>query len=210
MQITEVYSHLNGEEFLLVHRPELYDEIRNVILRVEASRFRTKESREKTMRGKKLYSPEDLNGEFDRLFDARGWESTRYQYYVTTNRRLLELIVNLPLDEQKRVLQEHGVESPIYSYKQTDFVKDKVAIEVQFGKYSFVAYDLFVKHLLFYAGGVIDVGVEILPMKGMLTDPDGGRLMSTGIAYFEGEVYNVMRHGRNNPPVPLLIVGVAP
>ena len=32
------------------------------------------------------------------------------------------------------------------SYNQTDFVKDRVAVEVQFGKYAFVAHDLFVKH----------------------------------------------------------------
>ena len=74
----------------------------------------------------------------------------------------------------------------------------------QFGKYAFVAYDLFVKHLLFYSGGVINVGIEILPMKSMQSQ------MSTGIAYYEGEVYNILRHGRNNPPVPLLIIGVVP
>ena len=34
--------------------------------------------------------------------------------------------------------------------------------------------------------------------------------MSSGIAYYEGEVYNVMRQGRNNPPVPLLILGIEP
>jgi len=96
------------------------------------------------------------------------------------------------------------------SYKQTDFVKDRVAIEVQFGKYAFVAFDLFVKHLLFYSGDVINVGVEVLPMKAMLRDPEGGRRMSTGIAYYEGEVYNILRHGRSSPPVPLLILGIAP
>jgi len=36
-------------------------------------------------------------------------------------------------------------ENPIFSYNQTDFVKERIALEVQFGKYSFVAYDLFVK-----------------------------------------------------------------
>ncbi len=40
-------------------------------------------------------------------------------------------------------------------------------LEVQFGKYSFVAYDLFVKHLDFYVGDKIDVGIEILPMKSL-------------------------------------------
>jgi hypothetical protein len=52
-------------------------------------------------------------------------------------------------DEQKAEIEAAG-EKPIFSYNQTDFVKDRVAIEVQFGKYSFVAYDLFVKHLAFY------------------------------------------------------------
>lgn len=66
------------------------------------------------------------------------------------------------------------------------------------------------KHLLFYSGGIINLGIELLPMKAMQEDPDGGRAMSTGIAYYEGEVYNVMRHGRGNPPVPLLILGVVP
>jgi len=89
-------------------------------------------------------------------------------------------------------------------------VKAGVALEVQFGKYAFVAYDLFVKHLLFYSGGLINLGIEVLPVKAMTQSPDGGRLMSTGIAYYEGEVYNVMRHGRGNPPVPLLILGVGP
>ena len=51
------------------------------------------------------------------------------------------------------------------SYNQTDFVKDRVAVEIQFGKYAFVWHDLFVKHLSFYVSDIIDVGVEVLPMK---------------------------------------------
>ena len=47
-------------------------------------------------------------------------------------------------------------------------------------------------------------------MMSMAKDPKGGRMLSTGIAYFEGEVYNIMRHGRNSPPVPLLIIGIGP
>jgi len=208
MRILDVYSHLNGEEYLLVHHPELYRELKEVIAAVRASKFVTKISKEKTMPGKRLYDPKALNKEFARLFADRGWSGVTYHYYVTTNRTYLDTIVSLPLDHQKTFLQQQGVKHPIRSLKQTDFVKDQVAIEVQFGKYAFVAYDLFVKHLLFYSGGVINVGVEVLPMKAMLTDPDGGRRMSTGIAYYEGEVYNILRHGRNNPPVPLVIIGI--
>ena len=53
-------------------------------------------------------------------------------------------------------------------------------------------FDLFVKHMLFYSGGKINLGIEILPIKKMQTQ------MSSGVAYYEGEVYNVMRQGRNS------------
>ena len=95
-------------------------------------------------------------------------------------------------EEQKREIEAAG-ETPIFSYNQTDFVKDRVALEVQFGKYSFVAYDLFVKHLAFYIGDKIDVGIEVLPMKSLQAE------MSSGPGYYEGELYNVIRNGRGVP-----------
>jgi hypothetical protein len=204
MKIVEKYAHLNGEEYLIVPHNDIYKEIIDVIHIVNADKFRTKVSKEKTMKGRLLYNPDDLNREFKRLFKQKSWKDVRYSYYVTTDYSLMHELITLPLEKQKEFLIEKGVASPIYSYKQTDFVKENIAIEVQFGKYAFVAYDLFVKHLLFYSGGLINVGIEILPMKSMQSE------MSTGIAYYEGEVYNVLRHGMNNPPVPLLIIGIAP
>ena len=210
MRIQERYSHLNGEEYLIVHHAAIYEEIKDIIAKVDASKFITKTSKEKTMPGKLIYSPRAINAEFRRLFQQKAWREYRYKYCVTTNRKYLQDIVGLPFEKQKEYLVNKGVSEPIVSYKQTDFVKDRIAIEVQFGKYAFVAFDLFVKHLLFYSGDIIDLGIEVLPMKSMLADPAGGRRMSTGIAYFEGEVYNILRHGRNSPPVPLLIIGIAP
>ena len=49
------------------------------------------------------------------------------------------------------------------SYNQTDFVKNRVALEVQFGKYAFVAYDLFVKHLAFYMRDELTWGLKSSP-----------------------------------------------
>lgn len=93
---------------------------------------------------------------------------------------------------------------PIQSYNQTDFVKDRIAVEVQFGKYAFVAHDLFVKHLSFYVSDIIDVGIEILPMKSL------ERQMSSGVPYYERDLLNVIRQGRSVPAVPLVLIGVAP
>ncbi len=91
---------------------------------------------------------------------------------------------------------------PIRSYNQTDFVKNRIAVEVQFGKYSFIAYDLFVKHLAFYVGNTIEVGVEILPMKSMQAE------MSSGPGYYEGALYDLARQGRGVPAVPLVLIGI--
>jgi hypothetical protein len=109
----------------------------------------------------------------------------------------------MPPDAQKQEIEAQG-EVAIRSYNQTDFVKNRVAIEVQFGKYAFVAYDLFVKHLAFYIGNHIDVGIEILPTKILQSQ------MSSGPSYYEGELYNVVRQGRGVPAVPLVIIGIEP
>jgi hypothetical protein len=204
MKIAQTYSHLNGEEYLIVHHKNLYKEIVSTIKSIDAHSLLTKESKEKTMPGKMLYSPIDLNKAFNEKFNRLGWYEKRYQYYITTDRKLLPELVALPYDKQKDYLLSNGISEPISSYKQTDFVKEQIAVEVQFGKYAFVAFDLFVKHLLFYSGGVINLGIEVLPTKKMQSQ------MSSGIAYYEGEVYNILRQGRNNPPVPLLVLGIEP
>lgn len=204
MKITQKYSHLNGEEYLIVHHNDLYKEIKQVIASIDADQFRTKISKEKRKIGHSLLSPIDLNEAFNREFNKRKWAESRYNYYITLNRELMEKSVLMSAKEQKEFLIANGEKEPIYSYNQTDFVKEKIAVEVQFGKYAFVAFDLFVKQMLFYSGGVINLGIEILPTKKMQSQ------MSSGVAYYEGEVYNVMRQGRNSPPVPLLILGIEP
>jgi len=201
MKIAETYSHLNGLEFLLVHKPTLWKEIQTVISAVDAQLCKTKVSKEKTMKGKLLFSPVAMNAAFKRLLREKSWEESRVSYWVTRSEKLIRKTLTMPAAEQKKEIEDAG-ERPIFSYNQTDFVKDRVAVEVQFGKYAFVAYDLFVKHLAFYVGDHIDLGIEILPMKSLQSQ------MSSGVAYYEGEFYNVVRQGRGVPAVPLIIIGL--
>ena len=203
MKIAETYSHLNGLEYLIVHKPELWQEVQAVIASVDAQVCRTKISKEKTMRGKLLYSPVDLNQGFKMRLEAKDWCESRVSYWVTRDEKLIRKTLPMDSEDQKRIIEAAG-ETPIRSYNQTDFVKERVAIEVQFGKYAFVAYDLFVKHLAFYVRDEIDLGIEILPMKSMQAE------MSSGIAYYEGEFYNVVRQGRGVPAVPLVLIGIEP
>jgi len=203
MRIVETHSHLNGLEYLLVHKPDLWNEIRASISAVDTHALAKKVSQERGMIGKRLFSPKEMNKSMGEEFRKREWRESRTSYWVTRNARLIRATMTLPIEEQKKAIEAAG-EDPIYSYNQTDFVKDRVAVEVQFGKYAFIAFDLFVKHMAFFVGDVIDLGVEILPMKELQTE------MSSGPGYYEGELYNLIRQGRSTPPVPLILVGVAP
>jgi hypothetical protein len=155
------------------------------------------------MRGKRLYSPKDMNKEMAARFELMDWHERRTAYWVTDDAALIRKTMPMTIENQKAEIEAAGHEA-IYSYNQTDFVKDRVAIEIQFGKYAFVAFDLFVKHMAFYVGDMIDVGIEVLPMKELQAD------MSSGVAYYEGELYNLIREGRGVPAVPLVLVGLAP
>lgn len=201
MRIVETYSHLNGLEYLLVHKPQLWQEIQDVIQEVDGVACKTKVSKEKTRKGQLLFSPVELNKSFKRLLEEKEWTESRVNYWVTNEAKLIRKTLAMSPEQQKEEIEQAG-SYPISSYNQTDFVKDRVAIEVQFGKYSFVAYDLFVKHLAFYVGDKIDVGIEILPMKKLQNQ------MSSGVSYYEGELYNVIRQGRGVPAVPLVVVGI--
>ncbi len=203
MRIAETYFHLNGLEYLMVHKPGLWKEIQDVIAAVDAKTFKTKVSKEKTMMGKLLYAPKEMNKAMNEEFKKRAWSESKTSYWVTKEANVIRRTMTMTAKEQKDEIKSTG-EVPIFSYNQTDFVKDRVAVEVQFGKYSFVAYDLFVKHMAFYVGDVIDIGIEILPMKELQKD------MSSGPGYYEGELYNLIRQGRGIPAVPLVIVGVCP
>lgn len=203
MRVVTHYSHLNGLEFLQVHKPGLWAEILDVIARLDAETCRTKVSKEIRTKDKVFYSPIDINKAMKASFEGHGWAEQRTSYWVTSDAKLIRKTMHMPAAEQKREIEAAGL-TPIFSYNQTDFVKERVAVEVQFGKYSFVAYDLFVKHMAFFVGDVIDVGIEILPMKELQAE------MSSGVAYYEGELYNLIREGRGVPAVPLVVVGVAP
>ena len=203
MQIGAKYSHLNGEEYLLVHKPTLWQEVQDVISGVDAAACKTKISEEKTMTGRILYSPTDMNAAFKTGLESIDWTERRNTFWVTDDEKLLRGIYGLSSEEQKLAIQKAGQE-PIMSYNQTDFVKDRVAVEVQFGKYAFVAHDLFVKHLSFYVSDIIDVGIEILPMKELEKE------MSSGVPYYERDLLNVLRQGRGVPAVPLVLIGVLP
>lgn len=203
MKIANIYSHLNGLEFLLVHKPEQWKQIQSAIENIDANLY-TKASSDKTKKGFKLYDQKAINKAFERELNPNGWNEMKVQYYVTGNQEIEKQIVKVrDKDTQKQIIEQSGNKA-LTTNNQVDFVKDRIAIEVQFGKYFSIAYDLHVKHTFFFLRDDIDVGIEIIPTRALM------RKMDTGIGWYENEVANVIREGRSNPSVPIVIIGIEP
>jgi len=192
MIIVAYHSHKCGLEFLQKQHPCELQEIIEVIKSVDASKaFGAKVSRERTMPGRQLYSPKALNRLFSEEFQKRGWNKVRLK--VQTE---ITFWQDLPSMEHSRYKQRHE------GYREMDFVKNKVGVEVQLGKYAFMVYNVAAKMTIFSRQGIIEVGVEIVPMKRMASQ------MSTGVSYFEQMKSDLEMRGVADIDIPVLILGV--
>jgi len=205
MELKTYYSHLNGHEWIQKEKPKLWQEIKDVIKSVDASKFKTKVGGEKGNKGQKLYSPDDLNKEFDKKFSDLGWnEQGRKYFFCHSDPQINKKLLSMTIDEQRQYNSEHPELELIQSFNSSDFDKERVAIEVQFGKYFAVQFDIFIKHASNYMNDLIDVGIEIVPMKAMEKE------MSSGPPYYEKHLHEIQRQGRIFPPVPLILIGIEP
>jgi hypothetical protein len=118
MKIVELYSHLNGQEHILVHKPLLWEELVSAIESVDAEACRTKISDEERTKGKVLYSPRALNSEFKRGFSDFGWQESRTSYWVTADQQLIRRTMPLTPELQKEAIIAAG-KSPIFDPKNS-------------------------------------------------------------------------------------------
>ena len=171
---------------------------------VNAASCKTKVSKEKNMKGKMLYAPTELNKAFKSELSKRGWgKPKRYNFYMSSDVNITRNLLGLPIEEQKELAKLSG--GTIYKgWNEADFFKNRVSLEVQFGKYSFVQFDMFIKHAANYMQDKIDLGIEIVPMKKMEEE------MSSGPPAYEKHLHEILRQGRIFPPVPLILIGVEP
>ena len=137
-----------------------------------------KRSKEKTMKGTLLYAPKDLNHRLAEAFHRLGFKEIRDIYTI-----------QLPNYQT----------SIAGAFKQIDFVKERVLVEAQFGKYAFMFYDM-AKFQYFFNENKADVGIEIVPCHAM------HKQMSTGVSYGEQLVYDIERLKRHFPAVPVKII----
>ena len=183
MQIVAQYSFSNGLTFLEEHHKLELNEVKDVISSVVGSRLKTKISKEKTMPGRALYSPKALNKEFRRLFENEGWRTGKFVR--------IEVKTFVP-----EISKEHK------GFREMDAIKNNVGVEVQFGKYAFMVYNVAAKMTIFANQGLIDCGIEIVPMLSLASE------MSTGVSYFEQIKTDLEMRGVSNIDIPVLILGI--
>ena len=107
-----------------------------MINNLNADSCKTKISQERNRQNTQLYSPSEINNAFKTSFNNLGWEESRQTYYLTPDQDLAYETMSLPPEEQKSIIEARN-KIAYMSYNQTDFLKNRIAIEVQFGKYAF-------------------------------------------------------------------------
>lgn len=164
MIIAAEYSFNNGRTVISEKWPRLIDEAEQVVSSIDAISHKTKRSREKTMEGRMLFNPTSLNRAFKSAFAERNWDKHR-----------------VPCEYPTEFYREGYAPKPLRpgAFREMDFLKDRLGIEVQFGKYAFMVYNVCAKMTIFHNLNIIDAGVEIVPVKSFADE------MSTGVSYFE-------------------------
>jgi Restriction endonuclease BglII len=187
MKLAAHFSFADGEKVINRDYAKQLAEITKAITAVDGHKCRTKVSREKTMKNRRLFSPVQLNKAFKAELEPHGWRNCKvacdysqefYRPDYTTGRAT------------------RG------AYRDMDFVKDKLGVEVQLGKYAFMVYNVCAKMTIFRNLGHIAAGIEIVPVKSLAEQ------MSTGVSYFEQFVWDLQQRGRADIDVPVLILGI--
>jgi hypothetical protein len=187
VKIAGVFSFNGGTEQVQNKYPQHLKEIALVITSIDAKSCKIKESKEKTMQGELLYSPPALNGFFKKFFKKYQWKPARVR-----------------CDYSKEFYLRSYEPKPLRggAFREMDYVKDKLGVEVQFGKYSFMVYNVAAKMTIFKNFGHIDTGVEIVPVKAFADE------MSSGVSYFEQFIWDLQMRGVSNIDTPVMIIGI--
>lgn len=191
MRIVGRYSFNSGKEIIESKYPAELIEIEQVLAAVDGAAHKTKTSQEKTMLGRALYSPISLNRAVTTEFQAHHWTKHRVYCDYSTNYYDPDYIPSQATAQKRQ-----------RPFREMDFVRNGVGVEVQFGKYAFMVYNVCAKMTIFHKMGVIEVGVEIVPVKDFADE------MSTGVSYFEQFVWDLEHRGVADIDIPVLILGV--
>jgi len=173
MEVLEVYSFNGGLEIIKKKYLKELKEVVEAIRLVKDNEVKTKISKEKTMPGQTLFSPIELNKAIlNNHLYKKGWKKPK-----------------ILLDGKS-------------SFIEADGVKNDVGLEVQFGKYAFLGWDIFGKMPIFAKNKYYRVGIEVVASKSLQIE------MSTGVGSFVHIVNILKKRGVSDVDIPILILGI--
>ena len=183
MKIVNTYSFKGGEKFLKEKYPKELQEIFNAIKSLDATLCLTKESKEKTKKGQVLFSPVDMNTYLKLVLHQNGWTEKAKS-------------------GKKKKFAEPRHAFGKGRFREMDGIKNKVGLEIQFGKYAFMGYDIFSKMIIFKNLKYIECGIEIVPSSELV------KQMSTGVSSFEQLMVDFENRGESNIDIPVLVLSI--
>lgn len=162
------------------HAPEL-QEVLDAITNLDAIACLTKLSSEKTKVGQLLFSPPDLNKAMKLELCEHGWTEKS--------------------EGKKGYIEPRHVFSGS-RFREMDGLKNKVGLEIQFGKYAFMGYDIFSKMVIFNKLGLIECGIEVVPVNELC------KYMSTGVSDFDQLLIDFEYRGEADIDIPVYVIGI--
>ena len=189
MIVGGIYSFNNGQKIIEKDYPNELAEIVEIIQAIDDVSLELKVSTKKTMLTKVPFKLNSLSKSFQRKFEEQGWAS---------NNRIFcdEPTDFYILDHTLSIMKQD-------SYREMDFVKNGLGVDIHFSKNVPTGYHGCAKMTIFHNEGLIDVGVEIVPLKELAAE------MSTGVSYFEQFVWDLEHRGVSDIDIPVLILGIA-
>lgn len=181
MKVAQTYSYKRGEEILNKHHSREFKEVIAAIENTNAANCMLKVSEEKTMKGKLLFSPVEFNNQIKAYLLKYGWTKKT---------------------DSKKGFKEPRIYFGKNRFREMDGIKNKVGLEVQFGKYAFMGYDIFSKMVIFKNKDKIECGIEVVPTQELV------RKMSTGVSGFDQILVDFENRGEANIDVPVLVLGI--
>ena len=129
------------------------------------------------MKGRLLFSPKDMNNSLKMMLHKKGWT-------------------------ERAVGRRKEYSEPRHSFgsgrfREMDGIKNTVGLEIQFGKYAFMGYDIFSKMIIFKKLGYITCGIEVVPSS------DLARYMSSGVSSFSQLLVDFENRGESDIDIPV-------
>jgi len=171
MIIKDIYSHKGGLEYIRKNNPKELDDVYKAVESINIYKALSKKSHEKT-KSSLLFSPIDMNNQLKKKLSKKKWIS-----------------MSVGFKEHKN------------AFREIDGLKNRLGLEIQFGKYAFMAYDIFSKMPIFKNRNLIDCGIELVLSHSMI------KHMSTGVSSFRQIKLDIEARGIADLDIPTLILG---